>query len=499
MTILIPQTRSHERRGAPARLVLTLLATAALSGCAVGPNFVSPAPPAEQGYTAQPATTIASAGPGEPAQTIAPGAPTPSDWWTSFGSADLDRTVALALANNRTLDAAKANLASAAERVAAAGGGLYPQIDAAANLGRTQYGASFLGPEAFTFPTFTAYSAGAAVSYDPDIFGGVHRSIEQAAASAAVEREALNAARLDVTGDTIIQALQIASIQAQIGVIQEVLASDGKTLELVRSARATGVASDMDVTTAQSQLDHDRTLLPPLRQELNAAQDALPILVGQTPADWSAPDFVLDRLGLPQNLPLTVPSALVRQRPDIRAAEARLHAASAAVGVATADLYPRFTISATGAEQGLIAGPAGAAWSVVGGLSAPVFHGGALKARKRGAEDDYRAAYAQYQQAVLGSFQQVADSLHALSNSADAVRTQQEALTSADAALRLTRLGYGAGTAGIVQVLDAQRLRQLAELGLVQARTQRYLATVRLYLAMGGGGAPSSSLAVRPV
>ena len=182
-----------------------------------------------------------------------------------------------------------------------------------------------------------------------------------------------------------------------------------------------------------------------------------------------------------------MPSALVRQRPDIRAAEARLQAASAAVGVATADLYPRFTLTASVAEQGLLTGPAGAAWSLLGGVSAPIFHGGALRAGKRAAEDEYRAAYAQYQETVLDAFRQVADTLHALSNSADEVRTQEEALASADAALRLTRLGYGAGNAGIVQVLDAQRLRQLAELGLVQARTHRYLETVDFFLAMGGG------------
>jgi NodT family efflux transporter outer membrane factor (OMF) lipoprotein len=326
------------------------------------------------------------------------------------------------------------------------------------------------------------------VSYDPDVFGGTHRSIEQASASAAAQAQALNAARLMVAGETVSDALQIASLRAQIGAIEEVLASDQKTLDLVRTARGAGVASDIDVTTAQSQLDHDRTLLPPLRQALNAAQDALPILVGKAPADWTAPDFDLDRLSLPVDAPTALPSSLVRARPDIQAAEARLHAASAAVGVATADLYPRFTLSANVAEQGLLTGPAGAAWSLVGGVAAPIFHGGSLRANQRAAEDGYRAAYAEYQQTVLVSFQQVADSLHALSNSADAVRTQGQALSSADAALQLTRLGYGAGNAGVVQVLDAQRLRQLAQLGLVQARTERYLATVNLFLAVGGGG-----------
>ena len=475
------------------RLSLALLATAALAGCAVGPKFTPPASPTERTYTSGPVASDDQTGPDQPTQRVTPAAQAPADWWTRFGSSELNQTVALAAANNQTLAEAQANLSRAMEQIRVARGGLYPQVDAGVSVAGTQYGAMFLGPEAFTFPRFGAYSAGGSVSYDPDVFGGVHRSIEQASAGATAVREALKATRLAVTGDTVTEALQIASIRAQIDVVRDVLQSDTRTLDLVKTAHATGMASEMDVTTAQSQLDHDRTLLPPLQQDLNAAQDALPILIGEAPADWSAPDFDLDRFTLPADLPLIVPSELVRQRPDIRAAEARLHAASAAVGVATADLYPRFTLTATAAEQGLLAGPAGAAWSLIGGMSAPIFHGGALQAGKRAAEDEYRASYAQYRQTVLTSFRQVADTLHALSNSADEVRTQEAALASADSALQLTRLGYAAGNAGIVQVLDAQRLRQLAELGLVQARTRRYLATVDFYLAMGGGETEESA------
>jgi len=468
------------------RLASALLA-AVLAGCAAGPDYVPPPAPTQHAYTAQPVPGPALEGPGPQDQTLSPGARLREDWWTLLGSSELDRTVTLALAHNRTIAAAQANLSRAAEEVSVARGGLYPQLDATGGLARNQYGASFLGPEAFTFPRFTAYSAGAAVSYAPDVFGGTRRSIEQASANAAAQAQALNAVRLMVAGETVVEALRIASLRAQISVIEQVLASDAKTLDLVRSARAAGVASDVDVTTAQSQLDHDRTLLPPLRQALNAAQDALQTLVGETPADGTAPDFDLDQLSLPRDIPLAEPSDLVRGRPDIQAAEAQLHAASAAVGVAAADLYPRFTLTANIAEQGLLNGPSGAAWSLVGGLSAPIFHGGALSANKRAAEDAYQIAYAQYQQTVLLSFQQVADSLHDLSNSADAVRAEQKALASADSALELNRQGYGAGDAGVIQVLDAQRLQQLAELGLVQARTQRYLATVDLFVATGGG------------
>jgi outer membrane protein TolC len=195
---------------------------------------------------------------------------------------------------------------------------------------------------------------------------------------------------------------------------------------------------------------------------------------------------------LPQDIPLAFPSALVRARPDIRAAEARLHVANATVGVATADLYPRVTLSAAIAAEGLTAGPAGAAWSLVGGLAAPIFHGGELSARKRAAQNAYQAAFSDYQQTVLAAFQQIADNLHGLANAADAARTEQQALDSANAALRLTRLGYGIGNAGIIQVIDAQRLQQLAELNLVKARAQRFVVTVNLFVAAGGGLADTS-------
>jgi NodT family efflux transporter outer membrane factor (OMF) lipoprotein len=478
--------RSHGRFAA------TLLASVSLTGCAVGPDFSAPARPIEQSYLPKSDLAFGSQSRGEIGQSLGLGATLQADWWTRLRSPELDRTVALALSNNRTIDIARANVSKASELVTAARGGLFPQIDAAAGLARRQYGASFLGPEAFTFPTFSAYTAGLDVSYDPDIFGGTHRRIEMAAADAELQSETLNAARLTVAGDTVVAALMSASIRAQIDVVQKVIASDRQNITLVQAAHGAGVATQIDVTTAQSQLDRDRTLLPPLHQQLDVTQDALAILVGKSPATWTAPHFDLGRMTLPQNIPLAFPSDLVRARPDIRAAEARLHAANAAVGVATADLYPRVTLSAAMAEEGLTAGPAGAAWSLVGGVAAPIFHGGELSARKRAAQDAYQAALGDYQQTVLVAFQQIADNLHGLTNAADTVRTEQQALDSASVALRLTRLGYGVGNAGIVQVLDAQRLQQLAELNLVQARAQRYVVTVNLFVAAGGGMADTS-------
>jgi NodT family efflux transporter outer membrane factor (OMF) lipoprotein len=415
------------------------------------------------------------------------GRPLQTDWWTRLGSPELNETVQIALANNWSLAAARANLAKAGQLVRASRGALYPQVDAAGGAERRAYGAYFLGPQAFSFPTFSAYTGGVGVSYDLDVFGGTRRRIELAASDAEVGAETLNAARLSIAGGVVMTALQIASTRGQIAAVQDIIASDQKTLDLVGAARRTGVASEMDVTTARSQLDRDQAMLPPLRQQLAMAQDALATLVGKSPAAWSAPAFDLATMTLPDDVPLAVPSELVRARPDIRAAEAQLHAASAQVGIATADLYPRISLSAGVAGEGLMSGPSGTAWSLVSGLTAPIFHGGALTARRKAAEAAYQAAFADYQQTVLSAFQQVADNLHGLTNAADGVTTEQQAFDSATSALRLTRLGYGVGNTGIVQVLDAQRLQQLAELNLIRARAQRYVQTVNLFLAAGGG------------
>jgi NodT family efflux transporter outer membrane factor (OMF) lipoprotein len=469
---------------ARANSFLAFLCAALLAGCAVGPDFVRPGRPSEQTYVTP---SVADIGSAADEQHLSVGDPLRADWWVLLGSPDLDHLVDLALANNYSLDSARANLASAEQQVAVARGGLYPQVDSGTSVGRVQYGASFLGPEAFTFPTFSAYSFGGDLSYDTGAFGGTRRKIELERARATLKRETLNGARLDVAGHTVMMALEIAALRAQIAVLQDILATDQQTLDLVHSARAAGVASDMDVTTAQSQLDRDRTLLPPLNQQLDVAEDALSVLVGSSSQKWRPPEFTLSKMTLPRNLPLVIPSELVRARPDIRAAEAGLHAANAAVDVATTDLYPRIELTASLAEQGLTNGPAGTAWSLVGGITAPIFHGGALTAQRRAAQDDYRSAFAQYQQTVLTSFEQVADSLHALDNDAKSMQSEQQAFASADAALRLTRLGYGVGNAGIVQVLDAQRLRESAQLDMVRVEAKRLADTVGLFLATGGG------------
>jgi NodT family efflux transporter outer membrane factor (OMF) lipoprotein len=243
----------------------------------------------------------------------------------------------------------------------------------------------------------------------------------------------------------------------------------------------------MDVLSARSQTDHDRTLLPPLQQELSVAQDVLTSLIGAAPSDWTAPDVDMNELNLAEHLPVALPSELVHRRPDISAAEAQLHAASASLGIATANLYPHFTLSAAIGGQGLLGGGASeTAWNILGGLTTPMFHGGTMTAERRAAQDEYRAAFAAYRQTVLEAFSQVAAALQALGNDAASLSTQQQALESAGASLSLTRQAYAAGNAGYVQVLDAQRLHEEAQLGEVQANSQRYVDAVKLLMAAGG-------------
>jgi NodT family efflux transporter outer membrane factor (OMF) lipoprotein len=247
----------------------------------------------------------------------------------------------------------------------------------------------------------------------------------------------------------------------------------------------------VDVTTAESQLANDRTLLPPLRQQLSVARDALTVYVGRIPADWSPPDFDLRDLTLPTVVPLSLPSELVRQRPDILAAEAQLHAAAADVGVATANLYPNFTLNANALQSAThlsnFFSGIYTAYNIGAAMAAPIFHGGALEAQQRAAKHAFDAAWAAYRQTVIQSFGQVADLLHALAHDDEAVKTQRAALAATEQALKLARLSYSAGNTTLLQLLDPERQMQQARLGLVRAETQRLIDTAQLLVALGSG------------
>ncbi|MDE2448979.1 MAG: efflux transporter outer membrane subunit [Gammaproteobacteria bacterium] len=491
-----PSVDLRPRRAAAVASGLT--AAALLCACTVGPNFHRPAAPAVPAYRPRgesgPVNTAAAAAErrapaaGAYAQRFLLGAPATPQWWTLFKSAQVDELMRRALADNRNLAAAKASLAQARELVAAQSGQLYPQVGLQAGTGRQKYGAEFLGT--FAVAPFTYEAVGANVRYVLDYDGATARSIEEQKAFEQYERSELDAAQLTLTGDVASEAVIIAATREQIRAAAELLSEDRDNAGLVQTAFANGSVSKLDVLTAQSQLASDQALLPPLYQQLAMARHALAVLLGNPPADWSQPDLELADIRLPRELPVTVPSRLVRRRPDIVAAEAQLHAATAAVGVATANLYPQIALSATLGRQALtpekIFDASSTAWSLIAGLTQPLFGGGTLRAERRASLDALQASAARYQQVVLDSFGQVADLLDALDHDAQLVAAQANARDTSQASLELARQSYQAGNSGLLQVLDAQRERQRAQLGFLEAQTRQYLDTIQLLLAVGG-------------
>jgi NodT family efflux transporter outer membrane factor (OMF) lipoprotein len=471
---------------APMRWVLPGV-LAVLLGCTVGPDFSRPEPSPAAGYAPAP-ISLPTAGPSDVQQKLLPGGEVVGQWWELFRSPPLDDTLALAIQGSPTLDTARATLAQAQQAIAAVTGALYPQLDLAAGAARERVGTGLSSGSSRVVGNL--FSVGPTVSFGPDVFGGVRRQIEQQAALAELQRYELAAAYLSLTGNAVIQAIDIASARQQIEAVKDIIAVDENNLELVRIEQAAGKAATTDVLSAQSQLAADRALLPPIEQQLSAAADALTILVGKTPAEWAPPAFDLETLHLPTELPVSLPSSFVRERPDILAAEAQLHAASAAIGVATAQLYPNVTLTASwtqaaGSMGGLFEG-ANALSSVAAGLTAPLFHGGTLEAQRQEAIDAFLAQLATYRQTVLQAFGQVADTLRALEHDAEALDAQRNSLDTAQASLELSQESYKEGQANFLQVMEAQRLFEQARLGYAQARGQRYLDTAQLFEAMGG-------------
>jgi NodT family efflux transporter outer membrane factor (OMF) lipoprotein len=452
---------------------------ALLSACMVGPDFEKPAPSASQHYDVQ-AEQQLGANPATPGtQHVDLDATMDGEWWTALGSKKLDQVMRRTIAGNLDLEAADATIAQADEAVAAAGGALGPQVDVGAQGGR-QHGAA--GGKS---GTSNVYSVGPRVSFDLDIFGGTRRQVEEQSALADLQRHRFDAAYLTVTADVASQALLLASARAQIDAVESLLANDRKNLELVRKAHAFGSATQVDIALATSQLAQDETLLPPLAQQRDTARHALSVLAGKGPADGVPPDFDFGDFALPAKLPLSLPSELARKRPDILLAESQLHAASAAIGVATADLYPHLSLSGSLARVGPAPG-IGTLWGLAAGLTAPIFNGGSLQANRRGAVDGYRASLAIYQKTVVSAFGQVADVLQAINHDGEEAAAQDRSLQAADLSLRLNREGYVAGETAVLQVLDAERSYQRAAIGQLRAQTAQYLDTVQLSIALGG-------------
>lgn len=454
------------------------------SACTVGPDFKTPEPPDAAGYAAPGDTPLPSD------QRISLGARMEGDWWAQFHAPALDSLIREALENNQDIAAARARVAQAQEEVNSARATLLPAVTLGATAGRQKYGKALFGPLDFVIPPFTYYTVGPGVSAPLDLFGGKKRELEERGAYNDYRKHQLSAAYLSLTANIATQALTAAAARAELDVVQDIIANDQRNVDLVQTALDDGLATRTQLLTAQTQLATDKTLLPPLRQEESTARHALAILLGKQPAQWAAPQLTLNDFTLPADIPAAVPAELVHRRPDILAAEAQLHGASAAIGVATANLYPNITLTGALTQQALTPGNlfqgAAAAWSIAANLTAPLYDAGRLRAEQRAAADGYQAALADYRQVILRAFGEVADGMQALSNDDEQFNSQATAARTAAGARDLVRRSFTVGNSGILDVLDAERSTAQAQLGLARAEAQRLIDTVRLYIALGG-------------
>lgn len=472
-----------------------MMLVATLGGCTVGPNFERPSASVSGGYA-----ETAKAPRGTPATT--PGEGPQLGWWKAFGSPELDTLVDRAMANNQSLAASNATLARARSRIEAVAGKRLPQVDGNARVEREQINLQAFGFDPAAFggegnPQFNLYSVGGGVSYDLDLFGGNRRALEQSVAQAEAQLHQTEAAHLTIAGRVVQQVLTIAAIRERIATARQLVGEDQRNVRLTEARRKAGAGTLVEVLSAQGQLANDQADLPQMEQQLAEGRSMLALLIGISPAELGETDFLFGNFVLPRDIPVTIPSTLVRKRPDILQAEADLHAATAAIGVATARLYPDVTLGASisqgapGVGNLLDSGSRG--FDVFAGLTAPIFHGGTLRAERRGAEAAAEASFATYRQTILEAFGQVSDLLTALGNDTRSVATQAQAADIADRSVRLSRRSFQVGNSGVLQVLDASRVHQRARLALVEAKARQFLNVSRLFVAMAGGWTASPS------
>ncbi|QDL37684.1 efflux transporter outer membrane subunit [Rhodoferax sediminis] len=473
---------------------LALVAILALCGCAVGPDFRPPAAPDTQTYTreAPPAATVAAGGAAGASQSFVTAPHAVPMWWTRFHCDALNRLVDHALQHSPTLAQARAKLTEARENYRAQAGATdFPKIDATLGGARQQVDIAAFGiPNVPNPGPFSLYNASVGVSYALDIFGGNRRALEALKAQVDYQSFELEAARLTLAGNVVLAAVRRASLAQQIALAQRLADAQAQQLAITEGRFAAGGVAQLDVRSQRTLLAQTRASLAPLATQLAQADHQLAILLGSAPSKADFGAITLDALQLPDTLPLTLPSTLARERPDIRASEALLHQASANVGVATANLYPQFMISAgIGSERTRIEDVVNGLniWNVGLALTQPIFHGGALQAKKRSAQAAYDAALAGYQQTVLQALQQVADTLTALGNDARELQARDEAARQAQASLAIAQARYSAGGVSRFDRLDTQRQALQTALERTRAQADRLADTAALFQALGGG------------
>jgi NodT family efflux transporter outer membrane factor (OMF) lipoprotein len=462
----------------------------ALSACAaVGPNFQRPSAPSG----AAGASYAMAGDPAAPGVRMTPDARLAGPWWQAFGSPELDAAIRQALADSPSLAEARATLERAEAQAAAVRGQQLPQVDLNAGAQRERINLSAFGFKGFpgfpplSNPEISLFTIGGTVSYDLDLFGGRRRASEEAAARAEQAVHQADAAYLTLSGNMALQAMRIAGLKAEIAEVRDLIAGDQRVIDMVRKAQAVGGESSSAITGGISRLAEDQALLPPLLRQLELARHQMALLAGKSPAEWAAPDMDLAKLTVPADVPVSLPSELVRKRPDILAAESEMHAATAAVGVAVANQYPSLRLSAnltqSALEPGKLFSYDATGWSLLAGAAAPIFHGGTLKAQRQAAEAEARASLARYRDTVVRAFAQVSDVLSNLGSDQEQIASLQQSADAAQANVNDAQNAYRLGGGPLLNVVDAQRSLSRSRSNLVRAQGLRLEDLVQLYTA----------------
>lgn len=468
-----------------------------IAGCAVGPNFTQPAAPEVTNYTASPLESTASVTnvAGGEAQQFSTSRDISGEWWTLFHSSQLNKLIDRSLTNNPDLKAAQAALRVAHENVLAHRGSFYPTVGAGFSASR-QKQSEQLAPVP-NFPTvseefqYNLFTPEVSVSYVPDVFGANRRTLESFQAQEQATRFQVIATHIALSANVAVAAIQEASLRVQIDVTRELIGLNSNMVEILRYQFAKGYASQLDVAAQESQLAQVVATLPPLQKQSAQQQDLLAVLAGKFPSQASAENFELSNLQLPQELPLSLPSQLVEQRPDVRQAEENLHASSAQVGITIANRLPNITLTANAGSTALdiekVFSSGTGFWGVGAAATQPIFQGGTLLHEERAAKAAYDQASEQYRSTVLTAFQNVADTLNALEQDANALKSAAAATDAAKVTLDLTREQSHRGYASELAFLSAEQAYQQARLNLIQAQANRFADTAALFQALGGG------------
>ncbi len=472
-----------------ASLVAVAVSVLPLVGCMVGPDFARPPAPQAPSYTEQPlppTTTSADTHGGE-AQQLIVGRDIPGEWWDLYRSPALNELIAEAIKANPNMAAARATLIQAHEIELAGRGALFPSISASASSTREKFSAAGVGGKGSSI--FSVNSASLSVDYVLDVFGGTRRNIESLAAQTEFERFELEATYLSLTANVVTTAVQEASLRGQIAATRQIIDVEREVLDRLKRELAAGASNNTAVLQQAATLAQTQATLPPLQKSLEQTRTQLAALLGRLPSEMPTATFGLADLQLPQEIPVSLPSKLVEQRPDIRASEAQLHSASALIGVAIANMLPQLSLSATlgSTSSGALFGPGTGVWSLGGTLAQPIFEGGTLLHRKRAAEAAFDEAAAQYRATVVTAFQNVADALHALQQDAEALNAQLAAERASADSLAVARRQFDLGAGSYLTLLNAELTYQQSRLTLVQAQAARFSDTAALFQALGGG------------